>query len=289
VGRRDGGRLPGRGHLQRFFLIMRTMIQPDPHAPLLVRSPFVAALLSLVPGLGHLYLGRWRGAAALLPLGVLCFVAASRYYGTAPAVWALSLYLGLAVASIFLVGALQVEGPSWLRFAVVMVLVLLLWPMLDMSARRANRWWPTFFVTVDMTHGPFRPDDRVEFRRHSFDRRSPELGELVMTRTRTMDVVLGLPGDLVEWNGKEVYRNGELQESSLRPLSYQGNPPQFEIEVPQGYYLVLPAARGNDATDPIQFRNVVLPAALVPEQDIWYAYVGPYPLPWLPTAASGRD
>jgi len=288
VGRRDGGRLPGSGRLSRFLCLARGVVQPDPSEPLLVRSPFIAALLSLVPGLGHLYLKRWRGAAILVPLGALCFVVAARYYGTAPAVWAMSLYAGLAVASIFLVGSVRVEGPTWLRFIVLTVLIMLVWPFLDMAAMRAGRLWPTFYVTVDMDHGPFEAGTRLEFRRHAFDTRRPGLGEMVLTRTRTLDVVLGLPGDLVEWRNEGLYRNGERQDDALRPLAYRGNPPPFEVEVPGGHFLLLPAARGYDARDPIQFRNVILPAALVPERDIWYAFVGPYPLGPSGAAHAGR-
>ncbi len=269
----------GRGPLGRALWTARVVIQPDPMAPLLVGSPLIAALLSLVPGLGHLYVRRFLGAAILMPLGVVSFLVAARFYGTPPAVWAMSLYSALAVASIFLVGSVRVEGTRWLRFVVMMVLLLLLWPLQDLAMQRANRLWPTFYVTLERDHGPFESGTLLEFRRHAFDLRPPDLGEVVMTRTLTVDRVLGLPGDHLEWKEEALYRNGERQDASLRPLSFGGNPPEFEVDVPADSYFVLPVAVGYESRNPITFRNTVLPAALVPEGDIWYSFAGEVPVP----------
>jgi len=165
------------------------------------------------------------------------------------------------------------------QFIISFLLVLGLWaglsPLFDMS----TRLWVNRYVTIQRDLGPFSADEMLRFDSQAYRHAHPRFGELVLTRDGVMDLVLGEPGDTVAWTDGCLVRNGELW-PGVRPLSFKGTPPEFATEVPPEHYLVLPLAAGYALGNSRQFRQLILPRALIDRHRIRYRYDGPWPDSW---------
>jgi len=221
-------------------------------------------------------MGRRRPATWLIPLGLLLGYLSARYYLMTPGSWALGFYCMASASCMFDVGFGRRSEFSIRNVILSMVLVFVLWLGFSPVAAHLNGYFRTHQVQLDRQHGPFAEGETLDFDRDSYAEDAPELGDVVLTDQHVVDKVLGRPRDHVLWSEEMLHINGEAV-PGLRPLAYDGNPPPFEITVPEGRYLVLPQTRGDNVRSSDGFSRYVLPLALVTQEQIMYRYSGPLP------------
>ena len=259
---------------------LRVIVNPNPQVPVWVDSPVFAALLCLVPGLGHLYMGRVRRGLIILALALPAMYVAVEFVRMQPGAWGLSVWAMLAAFCVFDLVLRPAVEVDWRWYLAPTLLAVALWAGAYGALTPVAEQRRYFQVTLEMTHGPFESGTVLTFDRHAYGDSTPQFGDLVRTSDEAFDFVLGVPGDEVRWMEGVLSRNGEVQEM-VRPLAFGGNPPNFEIEVPEGRYLVLPRAWGEAVHQDNGFRRYVAPVALVPAKNILYRFTGEVPEEWL--------
>lgn len=255
---------------------LREFINSDPTVPLWRDSPVIAAFLSLLPGMGHFYMGRRRPATWLLPLGLALGYLSARYYWTMSGAWALGFYCMASASCMFDVGFGRRSEFSFRNVAISIILVFVLWAGFSQVAGHFNGYFGTHHVVIDRDHGPFESGDTLDFDREAYADGEPQLGDVVLTERGVVDVVLARPRDHAVWSEGMLYLNGEAV-PNLRPIAFDGSPPPFDVNVPADRYLVLPRTRGHEVTSSEDFARYALPLALVSRKEILYRYGGPLP------------
>jgi len=223
------------------------------------RYPFTAGLLSVVPGMGHVYAGQ-------MVKGILVF-----------AIWI--ILLAIAAFTIY------EDWSNWYLFALLLVWFFTWADAVGVAARRNGDTWRlrktlalacgammiigvTLTVTqylgigflslekvgTDVLAPEVRKGERIAFSAVPLWFRSPRVGEIVMfdpprfEAHRKNDIysvnikkyyqrVLGGPGDRLSKKGTAFYRNGQLMASDEIPFLGE-KLPDFEVVVPEKSYFV---------------------------------------------------
>jgi hypothetical protein len=257
---------------------LRRFVNPDPTLPWWRHSPVLAGLLSgILPGSGHLYLGRVGRGLPVLAVAVVVALVATRYLWVPLGTWTLGLYCALGAWAL-LDCALRLPGQSaWQRYLLGLALVSALWLLLNPLAILGNRLWPFHELVLDAPLGPFSPGDHLTFERHAYDHALPEIGDVVLTRENQVNTVLGTPGDVVEWDGQTLWVNGALRKG-IRPLKSDAPVPPFRATVRNGHYLVLPRALGDAVGETRAYESLVIPQAQIPRRDVLYRLANKVPI-----------
>jgi hypothetical protein len=250
--------------------VLRELVNPDWTVPVWKDSPVLAGLLSFAPGLGHLYLRRWRRGLPMLLSGAVSLYVAARYYGTWVGAWAMGGYAMLVAAAVMQVAFFGTRGGRLARFLKSLGLVLLIWLLALPAVAGLNAAWQIRYVQLDRAVGPFREDELVAFDTGALADRDPALGEIVLTRRGTINVVLAGPGDVAEWQDGGLHLNGAAR-PDLRPLDVREILP-FRIDVPADRYLILPEGRGRGML--ADYRGFVQLFGLVKREDVLGLLVG---------------
>lgn len=227
-----------RGRLRRFL----SRIAPPRFRGDFPPRPWSAAVVSVVPGLGHVYLGSpWRWVL-LAGLGWLGLLAASLYrIGTGwerPAFIALFSWHAFVASDAFnraLLAEGRWHGGRWpgLR-ASLAITALLSFVYAGARPSVASR----FFYANRAVPGLLDPGDRLLVRPARTYRR----GELVVAAIRgygvVVDRIIGIPGDLVTIREKTVLVNGTAIGSESGPVT-----PGIADRFPEGYVIAVPPDR----------------------------------------------
>ncbi len=266
---------------------LRRFINPDPTVPVWRDSPVLAGLLSAVlPGAGHLYLRQFRKGLPTTAVAVVLGLVMTRYLYTATGTWTIGFYCMLGGWALFDCALRLPRSTAWQRFLLGLALVSALLLLLTPVAERLNGFWRIYEITIAAPLGPFPEGAALQFDRQSYVSRDPEIGDLVFTRARQINIVLGGPGDYVQWDTATLKVNGE-ERPGIRPLAAGVTPPSFSATVPKGHYLVLPRVFGDAAGETRLYQSLVIPEALVPRRDVLYRYAGAPPVQLEPTRAEG--
>ena len=243
---------------------LRRFINPDPTVPVWRDSPVLAGLLSgLLPGSGHLYSRQYRKGLPAMALAVVLALVTTRYLYTSAGTWTMGLYCMLGGWALFDCALRLPRAAPWQRYLFALALVGALLLLLTPVAQRLNGFWRIYEVTIASPLGPFPEGAAMQFDRQAYLTREPELGDLVYTRERQINVVLGGPGDDVKWDTETLFVNGE-ERPDVRPLAAGVTLPSFAVSVPDGHYLVLPRVFGVAAEETEVYERLVIPHALVP-------------------------
>jgi hypothetical protein len=219
-----------------------------------------AALCSIVPGLGQVIVGRWRLGLFIFLLWLLLLAAYFTNYGTTFSFFcgtlAMAVHCGAVCA--LLSPSLQKESVGFraaFGFIVYIILVLFIYGPLY--------WGTNGFIGSVPAYG-LRPVPGVQegdLLIHTGPWLHPTLhrGDLVAYRIQAhradhvqlydgvlFDRILGLPGDEIEINGREVKVNGELQPPELAPLG--GSIDRVTLTAGPDEYIIFPSLlrpRGN--------------------------------------------
>jgi hypothetical protein len=237
------------------------------------RYKAVAILLSVVPGMGHLYYGRYRGGLLFLAGGFLSLTLAARYDGAWPASWAIAGYCMLAAGAMVRFLSIPEDGTGWRHLALSACVIAAVWPLATVVSTRATLLWDTKYVSLEFPVGPLPADRLLPFDRTAYLETVPQVGDVVLTVRGNVDVVLAEPGDRLECTGESLLLNG--QPARFRPFAFDGYPPDFAVALPGNTYFVMPYAVGEDARIANNFAALVLPAAFVAPSQILGRYAGP--------------
>jgi len=266
---------------------LRRFINPDPMVPIWRDSPVLAGLLSaLLPGSGHLYLRQLKKGLPTLLVAVALGLVTSRYVYTTLGAWTMGFYCMLGGWALFDCALHMPRTRPWQRLLLGLALVSALLLLLTPVAGRLNTYWRIYEVTIAASLGPFPEGTTMEFDRLSYVDRDPQIGDIVYTRERQINTVLGGPGDFVEWNTKTLSINGE-ERPEVVPLVSGITPPSFSTTLPDHHYLVLPRVFGVAAEETRTYERLVIPHAQLLRSDILYRYVGVVPVRLDPTRAKG--
>lgn len=225
------------------------------------KDPFLAVFLTLiVPGIGHLYLGRWvvgilliLGAGALV-LGGPVFVAAAGLGGGLlfHAVGFFAYEAGAALLAYRAKGPASRRRPRGILAVCLLTFFLGLLPLTAALLLREHVI-EAFHVPTGSNAPTIQPDDRVLVWKMSYE---PRRGDLIVYRTPHLPDttyikrLAALPGELVEVRSGGVYVDGErLTEGSFGEMrSIQPPPPPMgpatggegePFTVPEGHVFVL--------------------------------------------------
>lgn len=238
---------------------------------------------SVIPGLGHLRLGRRVTGWSFFVL------------------WCLALLLALANAGTAL---------GWLLVAVALgfhctvVALLLARPLAEVSLiRRLQVGLLTYLVLVGCVYGPLllagrqivrvvpmqgiRPNgllangDVIACTGNWTRPRAFELGDVVVYHVRGMnrgnvrvmeglgvDRIVGLPGETISWDGNELHITGAQQQRRM-PLGELSGVPAFDLTIGPHQFAIIPSVlqwyvHGN----PVALGPMVAATACVEEEDI---------------------
>ena len=223
--------------------------------------PWLAALLNLWGGLGHLYCGRLLVALVVPPLlliWLLVLMLATFYVSTA------SARLGIAV--LFLISRLAVlpswgyvaarrtpPGPKrafqrWYALAAYAITVTLLAIVMQ---RVVTPMWMTWYHSTTGSMTPtVQPGDYVLA---AIDDGELRRGEVVLTTSPDSGSiwfrrVIGVPGDRVELRHYRAYINGQPENSAFgacRPTPPEERGEYGPVDVPEGHYALFGDCRDN--------------------------------------------
>ncbi len=267
---------------------LRNFVNPDPAVPIWRDSPVVAALLSAaLPGSGHLYKRQLKKGLPALAAAVVLGLVTTRYLYVPLGTWTMGFYCMLGGWAVFDCALHMPRVAAWQRFLMGLAIVGAILLCLTPVAESLNGLWPTFEVTIATRIGPFPAGSTLEFERHAYDVSDPAIGDLVFTRDRQINIVLGVPGDVVNWDTRDLRVNGELR-PGIAPLRTEIPAPSFHTTLPAHRYLVLPRALGDAVGDRGAYQDLVIPEAQVPLADILYRYKGSVPVDSEATRAKGE-
>lgn len=260
------------------FRWFRRFLNSDSMVPVWRDSPVLAGLLSgVLPGSGHLYLRQFRKGLPAVAVAIVLALVMTRYLHTSAGTWTMGFYCMLGGWAIFDCALRLPRAVPWQRLLLGLALAGTLLLFLTPVAVWLNGFWPVYEVTIAASLGPFPAGSAMEFDRHAYDEADPEIGDIVYTRARQINTVLGGPGDHVEWDTRTLLVNGEARPGVV-PLVSGITPPSFSTTVPDHRYLVLPRVFGGAAERTRIYQEMVLPQAQVLRQDILYRYVGDVPV-----------
>ncbi len=263
---------PRRNRLGRLLRPVRLFFNADTSVPVWRESPAIAGVLSLLPGLGHLYLKRWRIGLILLPSSLLVFTLAARFYGTAPGNWLAWVY-PLACAWAVYDTALRTDEMSiWRNIVAPMAVVIIVGNLLAGPLQKAQQTFGLRYVTFDSEFGPLA-DQTIKFVDDFDARGGPRHGDMVLVRGPSVGVVLGCPGDLLQWKNELLSVNGAPR-PELRPIGFRYNIPDIQIQVPDNRYFVLRAAHGYGNATARYVEEFMRNRGLTDRENLLYRYEG---------------
>jgi hypothetical protein len=239
-----------------------------------------------VPGSGHLYKRQFRKGLPALAAAVILGLVTTRYLYVPLGAWTMGLYCMLGGWAVFDCALHMPRVAAWQRFLMGLAIVGAILLFLTPVAEALSGLWPTFEVTIAARIGPFPAGTAMEFDRHAYEFSDPAIGDVVYTRGRQINTVLGGPGDVVDWNTRELRVNGELR-PGIAPLRTEIPAPAFTTTVPDHRYLVLPRALGDAVGDRGAYQDLVIPQAQVLRADILYRYKGHVPVDSNATGGKG--
>ena len=192
--------------------------------------PWLAALLSLAPGAGHLYSGHLAtavGIVVLLPVWLFALVVGSCY---APTWWARVGLFGLIFVTRFVIlplwgyaaardtpAAAKRGFRQWPLLTAYVVLGVIVIPII---ARRVALPYTDWYRMVSSSMEPTVEAGDVVVTAIDFDD-EPHHGDVVMTTTRSGALVfrriIGLPGDRVELRNYHALINGQPEQPAEGP------------------------------------------------------------------------
>ena len=251
---------------------LRQFINPDPTIPWWKESAVLAGLLNFVPGLGYLYLGRFLRGLIFLALASAAFLLASRFYLTTTGAWCRWVFAFLLATGVYDAWFVR-EGSevTWRNIVFPTIIMFLAVALVRPVVEVASRAWGLRYVTLQEDRGPIKAGDATLFTDDFADQGEPKQGDIVYARGPKIDIVLGEPGDQVQWKEGKMWVNGE-QRDDLLPQSHDETMMEFSVTVPQDHYLILPDAHLAGAVTQQQWRQFVLDYGFSHRRDILYRY-----------------
>jgi signal peptidase I len=216
----------------------------DAKAPAILREPGLAALLSLIPGLGHLWIGQSLRKSFLF-LGISFVLFLTVVFGSMPSLAWMCLF---SFHSWVVLDAYQAAGAGlgWTRprgRAAVwasLIVSMLLGPLYLQASRSVT----TLSLDTDAFAPLLRRDDRLLVRPQSEYRR----GDIVFSsHYGGVERVVALAGDKVAVRDGRLYVNGEAAAGDLAPMNDSVLPlvEGAELPVPDGRYCVFFPSRSR--------------------------------------------
>ncbi|MGQ0627419.1 MAG: S26 family signal peptidase [Phycisphaerales bacterium] len=214
-----------------------------------------ALVLTLLPGLGHVWLGRPRFGLGVLALWLVLVTGALVMVDSEPGWW---LYLGVVAlhANVFAVMLARVirHLSVWRRalagvgvyVGLQLGLYLPVWFVL-------TRFAEPFPVREIMAQDPVRSGDTVLISGPALTPSSYARGDLVLYGAaggHAIDRVLALPGDQLAQREGVLLLNGQPLAAARQPIGRVRNWPDFAILVPEGEVGILPSTLRHRAVGP---------------------------------------
>ncbi|HYE62369.1 MAG TPA: hypothetical protein VD997_10255 [Phycisphaerales bacterium] len=226
-----------------------------------------AAVCSIVPGLGHVIIGRRRTGLAIFLVWLALLVACLLNYGTSFAFVCATSAVGLHCAAVctLLSQTLQHETVGFRAFVGLGVYLVLCGVLYGPAYWMATRLVGAVPVVGVRAAGGIKQDDLL-IHTGPWLQTTYERGDFVVYRVRQgwssgvilqegllFDRVLGLPGDTVVVHGREVHVNGVLQ--PYTPMSFW--PGRTELTAGPDDYIIVPSLL--NAPGQGQFGGVLTP------------------------------
>jgi hypothetical protein len=241
-----------------------------------------AAACSIIPGLGHIIVGRRTIGFGLMIAWVLLILLYLVNYGSAGGFFCGTLAVGIHCAAIcmLLSRTLQQESVGFravFGLGVYVLLAILIYGPMYWGTNQFIGAVPAYGIRpvpgvqegdLLIHTGPWlRPTlqrgDLVAYRIHAHRVGPTTLGDGVL-----FDRILGLPGDTIDIKGREVAVNGIPQPQELAPLS--GTPASLHLTAGPDEYIIVPSllhlSGHGDYRDSMQ--AVIDMASHVPKGDI---------------------
>lgn len=254
------------------FSALRLFINPDLTIPWWKDSRVIAGLLNFIPGLGYLYLGRLVRGLVFLVLSVGAFLLASRFYLTTTGAWCRWLFAFLLATSVYDSWFVR-EGSefTWKNIVLPTAMMFAAVWLVSYPVESVSRAWGLKYVTVAEDRGPIKAGDATLFKDDFAQNGDPQLGDIVYARGPKVDIVLGCPGDLVEWKEGVAWINGEKRED-LVPFARRGKLMDFTVRVPANTWLIMPEVWLGGEVSPLQWEQFVRDYGFSWRHDILYRY-----------------
>jgi hypothetical protein len=224
---------------------------------------------AIVPGWPQFYLGQSFRGRVFLGVYLALMLLALLFFGTRLGMFLAGLAFSIHVASC--VSVLHLAG---LRGFIYACGVLMTFLILALGVYTPVGWGISRVVSpaeLWFSGAMFEIGDVVLYSPLYYSYREPRPGDVVLYDQRggtwrvpnniyiqpgqRIDRILAGPGDRIVWENGHLTVNG--QPSTLEPLNPNAMIPRFAVDVPQGYYLILPTL------------GRPLPQALYSNEQVW--------------------